>query len=1078
MNVILEKLLNPSTPIREQEEALDTFIFMIGEGHGESPIGPSAVAIVQEVFAKNLILNTKGTDATKSSFLASREELTEKTINLVQTLLRTHSKNKSDSALSNHTLAAPLCALVLQTLLQKCGSMGPTIQLSSLYCMLGLWNEIDTSTLVAFLPGTVSEICKILADNSLRKEQTEIALSILRTALIKSLGDVEIVSLLKEKNTNTQTLTLDDLRGEQKESNIKIPTTGMKRRTESEALQQVGRDLSWYEVTSTNVTECVSKLINRISDSSGWGMVQSNKHQHLELFAKAGVSIAVNCKESLPELAQLLLEFEFLNQLSQDSITSKVNDLTHQICGDNRTLIRDRIEILTTSLHAKPQQAVAVAGYINYLKQETFEQLSLISTVSHEVFLPRLLRGIYRTASAVGSEGIFRFFSHQPGSVLGSLATLLQSLTRELPLPALVGTLTEDLLDFEKWRHHHSILWCLNVVVKTSSQNSEILNLAESDLVGAGERFCEELLPVINVVVNTPEYWYFDDGSGCTAGDIQHCSNLLALALECFSECTVSVLSRFGDARLKETPTHDRFLLHVVFPIIEKTTSKHSVVADAAKMALKAVAVTSSCGIPSEPEKSIAMLIKYSFDWLCDAVSARLPFLSEFPDTPNTLATSLQLLESLLSTDSTQRGADKETLLLLKHACDYIKKYMISAPGKKQKPELNTAVLRLLRQVSSLLSKSVRLKQAEIWEHSYHERSNSIVIMAIAGAVVAAGATTEADVEECDEEEGPSPYSHQEIVPFTEETIRTAAERELSKDILLDMQHQLSSTVAKDHFAICNTIESCILVFCTFDGISDRLQTGRTTQNPTPFVADRIVVNVATNWLNQEISSDVLISENVPKYNGGICSTVLNPVHLLWGPLLSKLLPTGFSEVGELLKRLTPKHISHFNDPSVRNRLKKLQLPTVDLGACVIHIVEIAVFLLIYVRDFTDDRIRKELWPLLKYHLTISEHVFHQSYTVNDKSLERTSLFRFHKSTLLLLIVAFPHTIKNDLIEGPSDGSIAQNRRSGILSILQDVKSTTTRFTDCRQPQPLQILASQLHQHLDSIMAVATSATP
>ena len=1073
MNVILEKLLNPSTPIRDQEDALETFTFMIGEGHGNSPIGHSAVTIVQEVFAKNLILNAKGSDATKSASLASREELTEKTIKLVNALLLTHSRNKTASSLSNHSVAAPLCALVLQTLLQKCGSMGPVIQLAALVCILRIWKEIDTCTLIAFLPGTVSEICKILADNSLRKEQTEVALSILSTALSSSLGDVEVAAILKERDSHKEVLTLNDFRGSKKCSDVTIPQ--MKRRTEAEALQQLQRNLSWYEVTSRNVTICVSKLYNRISDSSGWGMVQSNKHQHLELFAKAGVTIALDCRKSLPELAQLMLEVEYLFQLSLEEITSDINYLTQQVCGSNETYIRDRIEYLTTSLRDKPQQAVAIAGYVRFLGRNTYEQLSLISSAAHEAFLSRLLRGIYRTASAVGSEGIFRFFSHQPGSVLGSLATLLQMLTRQLQLSSLVGMLTEDLLDFDKWRHHHSILWCLNVVVKESSQNFILLQLAETDLATAGDLFCEELLPVVHSVVTTPEYWYFDDGSGASAGDIQHCSNLLALALECFSECVVSVLSRFSDARLRETPAHDRFLLHVVFPIIEKTTSRHSVVAQAAKTALKAVAVTSSCGIAAESEKSISLLIKYSFDWICDAVSARLPFLAEFPDTPNTLATSLKLLESLLSTDSTQRGADVETLLLLKHASDYIKKYMISAPGKKQKADLNTAVLRLLKQVASLISKSVRLKQAEIWEHSYHERSNSVVVIAIVGVIMAQQAqpeVSEDDNNDDDMESSQSPYSHQEIIPFSEETIRTVGERELAKDILLDMQHQLSSTVVRDHFAICNTISSCILVFCTFDGISDRLQSGRTSRIPRPYVENQTVINVAANWLKQDISNDVVVSESVPKYAGGVCSAVLNPIHLLWGPLLSKLLPLGFSDINELLKRLTPKHISHLSDPSVRVRLKKFDLPTVNLGACVIHIIEIVLFLLVYVRDFTDDRIRKELWPLIKYHITISEHVFYQSFASNDKSLERTSLFRFHKSTLLLLFVAFPSSLRKDFTVGASAGTLSQNRLDTIRNILLDVISTTKRFTDCRQPPALQVLANQLHDHLNSIINI------
>ena len=68
----------------------------------------------------------------------------------------------------------------------------------------------------------------------------------------------------------------------------------------------------------------------------------------------------------------------------------------------------------------------------------------------------------------------------------------------------------------------------------------------------------------------------------------------------------------------------------------------------------------------------------------------------------------------------------------------------------------------------------------------------------------------------------------------------------------------------------------------------------------------------------------------------------------------------------------------------VRVRQRKWLVPMCDLGACGIHVVHVACYLLVYARDFVEDRVRSELWPLLRHHLIASPHVFHERMDVGN----------------------------------------------------------------------------------------------
>eukprot|EP01063_Lacrimia_lanifica_P008609 TRINITY_DN15685_c0_g1_i2.p1 TRINITY_DN15685_c0_g1~~TRINITY_DN15685_c0_g1_i2.p1 ORF type:complete len:1101 (+),score=407.68 TRINITY_DN15685_c0_g1_i2:146-3448(+) len=1083
MDALITALVAPGVPLREQESALEALECVISQG------APSEghVTLVQEVFAKNLVFAREASGT--AAGLASTEELTTRTIAVVAALLAGHARHPG-GALGRHAVAAPFAALVMRTLLERLeGEKSVQIKVAALGCVAALWTALPADTVVGFLPGTAGAVCKVLsASHDKRTSQRVVAaaLSLLQEAILRACDDGANRAALEELDADAgppaggpAEALLKQAAQAARPGGAADAAAVRPARKESEALDKVLRDAQWVAVVRGKLGALLDATLGDVCKRSGAGMVHSDQHPHLVRFAGFAAAVLQGCAGVLAPVVPRLLEVQLLAAQADPEGSplppATVAAAERFVAAQGGVPFREYVEALARAVRTAPHAALVLSGWVDHvLKAGAVAEFDAAA----DCFLQHLLRAMVRAVASVGSSD-FKAFSRQHGSVLGAVHALCVSLAQYAPLHSTLDPLLADLRAFERWRLHHATLWVLKSVVAAAHRNVHLEGTAE---------LCTALGAVLDAFSATPEQWYFDDSAAAGVAAVTHCVTLCRLMLETFADAA-SALFAYDAGAARQLRARDRFLMKAVPAVIEKMSSKHPELAETADGVLAAVA---GCVHPGDGKQRVARLVHECFDWIVDAVVARTPFVADYPDTPRMLATSLRLLEGLLD----EGGADEELLTLLEHVLHHVTDALLVIEGRlRAQQQKESGVLRMVATTASLLSQSVRLKQALLWEHGLYQQGAAVAAVAVA-AVVAAhqaqAAATGGDAPDAPPEEEKHPYAHQEVDAWSEERIWCARERRLAQTVLEKIKHYASSASAADHLHVCNALRDAVLIFSCYDGVSDRLQAGRRSDSPSPVIARAavgpagasyaMVVDLVEVWRQNEVLSALRlpptagVSEVVvadpPRFFGGQTTSILNHLHLIWSPLVARLIPPGFLSISDVAGRLTKDVIRHHSSPAVRVRLKKHALPTVSLGRCVVHVVAAALALMVYVRDFLEDRVRKELWPLLKYHLVLSPHAFYEYTGAKAEYVASTALFRFQHACLLLLLAAFPPRLKEKLAAAhrdPEGHRLAADRPQALEPLFADVIATTERFLDPRQPLVLRATAARLHAHLQGL---------
>ncbi|KAJ9449877.1 hypothetical protein DIPPA_15057 [Diplonema papillatum] len=1087
MDDLVRKLVSPGIGVREHEDALKALIVVTRHG----PVTEGHVALTQEIFARNLVFGRKS--ATPAAQLASTEAITLLTLELVTTQLRSYEAH--GGALRDHQVSAGITALVLKTTLDLLATeKSNDIRVAALACAECFWAVVDEETMVGFFPGTVSSLCKLLLGSSDRRMAQRVcqgALAALATALEKACGDAANDAAIKELDAQSEPRASIQRMTEQGTSPADLlkqvvhsgrrpaedggECTAAVHRKESESLRRVSRDAEWLKLTRGKLGDALSGLLGAVASCSGKGHVYGEAHPRLAAFAAFAGGVLRTCSRALPGLVPPLLQVCFLQTFSgsaaaPNKLPDGVAEAARQYAARSGGLaLRAQLETLALHMPQHPHYAYTIAGWVAHVfRRDTCRELSLVA----DAFLTDTVRAMVRAVASVGSPD-FRSFAKQHGSVLGAVSALGGALAAWHPLRDVIDILLADLRDFKRWRQHHAVTWTLKVVVSRAGHNA---------FVGGADELCELVALPVSAFTAIPEMWYFKDTPGTPVASLTHCVALCRLMLECIATAAIALFGyNNGEARGKRT--RDRFLLQVVYPVVEKTASKHTDLSETAADVLKVVAGESMQGATSESGgRLVARLILTSFDWIIDAVASRLPFGDDYADAPAALSSSLSLLNPLLS----RCGADDDLLMLLQHVQHNVSETILV----RHSP---TSVLSMTARVAALLSRSVRLKQATLFEGGLHASGSATTAVTVAACVLELARRAANGEEIKTEEDSENPSGHHEEAPCSEEGLWCKRERHLAFEILQQLRHHLTSTRV-EHGLACEAVKSCVLVFCSFDGVSDKLQDGRRTDAPIPVICNGEVVDLVTSWAKDFTRSS---AENAkrgatataadpeaeplaepftgrPVFKGGIASKVLNNLHLLWSPLVARLLPPGFSGVKELRQRLTPSHVAHYSSIAVRKRLLKYNLPVLDIGACVLHVVDIALFLLVYARDFMEDRVRKELLPLLEYHLVLSPHLFYEFPGAQPGYVENTVLYRFQFACLLLLLAAFPTSLREEFQKArakPDEYRFSSETPSALEPMFAGIIATTQRFLHPQQPSALREAARTLHSHLKWLMS-------
>eukprot|EP00754_Rhynchopus_humris_P041248 Rhum_TRINITY_DN24843_c0_g1::Rhum_TRINITY_DN24843_c0_g1_i1::g.180149::m.180149 len=1061
MDVLLSKVLGDNVPIAQKEAALKGLIFFLEQA------APAAghVSLVQEVFARNLVFaRPKG--ETTAATLASHEDTDLLCIEAVSTVLT--SQQKHGGVLSQHAQAAPFAALVLRTLLERVAAERSTqIRVAALRCLHLVWTVIPVDIVVGFLPGTVSELCKLLQTSTDKKMSSKVvqgALTLLSTALVLTCDDARLKRELDTLDSETghdkygQVATSSASPAEMLRRLVSgqrcpgAPEDGMVRaRKEGEALNSVACDVTWVRTARAKLSQALTVLFDGVCACSGHGQVNADAHPHLARFADVCEQVLKRCRRVLRPIVPLMVEVVLLNASAEGDgeaaalVTPAASVAAREFAAaSSGQHFRQHLDRLSTGLARRPDHAIAIAGWVQHIVQEdTPQTLSLIS----DGFTMELLRGMVRAAASVGSSD-YQAFSKRHGSVLGALRVLCQALATYANLPEVVGILIADLHDFSRWRMHHPTVWILKGVVYRSHRNVFLRTPAD---------LSDVLIGVVAAFTESPEQWYFQD-QGVGVAEVTHCTVLCRLMLETIADASHALFEYDGGV-VRTMRLRDQFLFRTVYAVVEKVPSPHRDVADAATGVLSVVAKSYRTDVGGSD--GVALMLLECFDWIVDAVIARLPFIADYPETPGMLASLLRLLEGLLG----PHGASDELLTMLHHVLHGVTDTLLSLERKLRS---DAGVFAMLSSIAALLARSARLKQATLAENQLYPNGAALAAVAIAACCAAAHI---APPRVSEEEEDPHGSTNQPEA-CSEEALWCKQERAMGMDVLEKVKHHVTSENVRDHRVLCEGVRACVLLFCTYDGVSDRLQGGRRTDAPTPVVHDGIVVDLAGEWIQRVANGDECFA--APLYTGGLCTSALNKLHCLWAGLVARLLPPGFTAVGELTQRLTKEHQAHLNSTGVRQRLRKFMLPTVDVGLCVRHVTDVAVTFLVYVRDFMEDRIRNELWPLLKYHLVLSPHIFHECPGARASHIATTSLFKFQRSCLVLLHAMFQDSLRDGVLRARANPELYKHsavRPGALQQLFSDIIATTERFLDKRQPPALSRVAEALHARLNKIIA-------
>eukprot|EP01059_Diplonema_ambulator_P026521 TRINITY_DN4380_c0_g1_i5.p1 TRINITY_DN4380_c0_g1~~TRINITY_DN4380_c0_g1_i5.p1 ORF type:complete len:1076 (+),score=350.36 TRINITY_DN4380_c0_g1_i5:331-3228(+) len=957
--------------------------------------------------------------------------------------------------LEEHKHAAFFSAMVMHTLLSRLGDeKSPEIKTKSLECISMMWSTVPTQSLVAYLPGTVTELCKVLLHSHDQRVSGKFivpCIQLLGTVVVKACNDID----------NAEVLSQVDGSQEVSYTGFHVQPTAARRpppvvpaRKEAEALNIVPRDAQWIGTIRTKLTEVIEKLLKVVCHCSGKGMVNTSAHPHLRAFAEMTDKVLASCSRVLAPLLPTLIAVGFLSAASEGHEPLPATQMMAEQYSalESGACLRAYLESLLIGLQRNPENAIMISGWVEHvLKEESLKEFSLIS----DGYLCSLVRAAVKTAAGANTSD-FKAFSKQHGSLFGALDSLVRSVARYIPLDVTVDMLLCDMRDFDRWRLHHATLWVLKGVMHHSKCNVFITRV---------DALCEVSLKCIEGLTGIYEQWYFEDPKD--AGRLRHCVAMNRLVLELIADTTRSLFT-YGGGTARQLTVRDVFLKAVFYPVLEKVPSPHSEVSSTA-IGVLAVLAEHCC---KNTHGTVGGLVMECFDWVVDAVIMRLQFITDYPDTPKVLTSSIELLASLLG----PHGADGTLLAMLYHILHNVTPALLRI---EERVRYDTGVFIMLANLSALLSRSVRLKQAHLYITGAYPHGAALSAVALAACCVYNAIVPMAEEE----------YHYEEVEGCSEEGLVCKVERELGLDILEKVRHHVTTGKKLDHGVLCSAIESCMLIACSFDGFSDKLQAGRARAPPVPAVEEGVVVDIVERWKGGEVCAEETDGpaqyEGAPVFRGGISSKVLHHLHLLWSPLIARLYPQGMTCTADLTSRLTPDHVAYYNTTVYRQKKARYFLPTVDISTCTLHVIDVALFMLVYCRDFMEDRIRKELWPLLRYHLTLSPHLFHEfagakyvwcsvpwTTFYRQEYLVNTALFRFQRTSLLLMLLMVPGAWRDDLAKAKADPerhTLAFNTGQATV-LLKEMQVLTERFTDPRQPKVLRATALQVRSHLQWVV--------
>ena len=762
-------------------------------------------------------------------------------------------------------------------------------------------------------------------------------------------------------------------------------TPMLKVRKEENALEAVTRNAVWVATARTKLGTTLATLFSSVMRRSNKGTVYGENHPHLALFQHTAASLLASCARFFTDITVTLIEICFLHSDDSRETEPPPSVLAAARSMADNTLVQAMEEKLL-AIPQSPHECLALAGWIQWVVQERLHEVCLQIS---DTYLEDLIFTMIKTVKGIGSSS-FTAFSHKNGSVLGCVHILCKYLTMYLPFSALSEVLLSRLKDFDVWTSHHATAWVLKSCLQFSQQNV---------FVKTPKRLCSALLHVIINITDITEQWYYQEGMDIARNE--HCVVLNTLYIECIAQSSEALFS-FDDGSIRSIRERDTFLFRAVFCVLEKVASSAPEVSEAATLALNAIA--RHC----YAEDGVSRLLIETFDWTVDAVINRLPFLEEYPGTARLLATVMGILSDNLN----PTGASPPLLTLLRHVLTDVTSTLLHL---EKRTKIDTGVFDMVSAISALLSKSVRFKQAYLYERELYSHGAGVVVNVVAAMYCLALVDERLGVKKEEEEEKAQGYSGNEAEACSEERLLCSAERELSLQVVGILRNEVSRRHIAQHRILCEALRECVLIYCCYDGTSDKLQANRRTDNPTPIIKNGAVVDLIAEW---RLSYRGGTPQGIPIYNGGLHSAILNPIHTIWSPLIAKLLPKGMGHPDEMTKRLTAEHVKHNSSTLIRERLRKWTgLPMVDTGTAVRNVLDVVLALLVYGRDFTEDRVKKEFWPLLRYHIVLSPHIFFEYPGARADYLTSTALFKFHHSCLLFLLVLWPETLKSKVDE-------------------------------------------------------------
>jgi hypothetical protein len=152
-------------------------------------------------------------------------------------------------------------------------------------------------------------------------------------------------------------------------------------------------------------------------------------------------------------------------------------------------------------------------------------------------------------------------------------------------------------------------------------------------------------------------------------------------------------------------------------------------------------------------------------------------------------------------------------------------------------------------------------------------------------------------------------------------------------------------------------------------------------------------------------------------------------VHKLWAPLVHVLLPDGYSRFDEIARDMPPRCVGFgMNALGKDGHRKFLKIPTPPNTINVVNVLEFLRFLLFHFRKFLEYRYRKELWPVLRYHLYMAADLTQPSHNGGGGAkgllyVTSTVSYKLQLSILSLLFLLFYHHPLRLQQQQPPDGT-------------------------------------------------------